>query len=84
MDVIAIYDAFANFTDQLLRKSTRGKQQTWVAELKAYVDGTAESEPIYTGYVLTYELKVNKCDPATDIELSNQSHTALLLEESSG
>ena len=58
-NVIQIFTSFADFTDKLLREGTRSVNHAFKAELSAYVDGLQPNEGIYTGYVLTFDVKIS-------------------------
>ena len=81
LNVIQIFTSFAEFTDQLLREGTRSVSQRFKAELKAYVDGLPPNEPVFTGYVLTFDVKITNQSKELLARPFAETHQAFIFDE---
>jgi hypothetical protein len=62
LNVPVIYHSIATFTAKLLSDSDSGKNIPFKLQLESYVDGVKKEEPIFTGYIVTFKLTINKND----------------------
>jgi hypothetical protein len=60
LNVPVIYHSVATFTAKLLSDSDSGKNLPFKLQLESFVDGVKPVEPIFTGYIVTFKLTINK------------------------
>ncbi len=64
MNVIQIYQSISSFTDLIFKKTSKDSSQQFKLELKAFVDGAAQDEPIFTGYLMTFNVTISQIKPS--------------------
>eukprot|EP00347_Sterkiella_histriomuscorum_P016782 403351874 len=83
LKVVDALTSMQTFTSQFLQRRSEASTQAFSVELKSYVDGLEDNEPIQTGYVLTFDIKVKQQAPP---KLSKYEvyHIGMLLDDANG